>query len=53
MKKSRPKIQIKSDMYLSVLFIRTNFLKIRRAVTLIQRIWRGYISREHYAVVSL
>uniref|UniRef100_A0A672LLI6 Myosin VIIA n=1 Tax=Sinocyclocheilus grahami TaxID=75366 RepID=A0A672LLI6_SINGR len=27
-----------------------NFLKVRKAVTLIQRIWRGYISRKHYAM---
>ncbi|KAG1940716.1 unconventional myosin-VIIa-like [Pimephales promelas] len=32
---------------------RTNFLKIRRAVTLIQRIWRGYISRKNYAVMRV
>lgn len=43
---------MKSDVYLAVLFSRTNFLKLRRAVTLIQRIWRGYISRKRYAVVS-
>uniref|UniRef100_A0A671LN89 Unconventional myosin-VIIa-like n=1 Tax=Sinocyclocheilus anshuiensis TaxID=1608454 RepID=A0A671LN89_9TELE len=29
---------------------RANFLKVRKAVTLIQRIWRGYISRKHYAM---
>uniref|UniRef100_A0A672S5Q9 Myosin VIIA n=1 Tax=Sinocyclocheilus grahami TaxID=75366 RepID=A0A672S5Q9_SINGR len=29
---------------------RTNFLRVRKAVTLIQRIWRGYISRKHYAM---
>lgn len=39
-------------MYLSVLFTRIKFLKVRRAVTLIQRIWRGYITRKHYTVVS-
>ncbi|XP_048023383.1 unconventional myosin-VIIa [Megalobrama amblycephala] len=32
---------------------RTNFLKLRRAVTLIQRIWRGYISRKRYAVMRV
>ncbi|XP_067278800.1 unconventional myosin-VIIa [Pseudorasbora parva] len=32
---------------------RTNFLKVRRAVTLIQRIWRGYIARKHYAVMRV
>uniref|UniRef100_A0A8C2G9D7 Myosin VIIAb n=1 Tax=Cyprinus carpio TaxID=7962 RepID=A0A8C2G9D7_CYPCA len=30
---------------------RTNFLRVRKAVTLIQRIWRGYISRKHYTVM--
>ncbi|RXN27013.1 unconventional myosin-VIIa-like isoform X2 [Labeo rohita] len=32
---------------------RTNFLKIKKAVTLIQRIWRGYICRKHYAVMRV
>ncbi|XP_016151526.1 unconventional myosin-VIIa-like [Sinocyclocheilus grahami] len=32
---------------------RTNFLRVRKAVTLIQRIWRGYISRKHYAVMCV
>uniref|UniRef100_A0A8C1WV52 Myosin VIIAb n=1 Tax=Cyprinus carpio TaxID=7962 RepID=A0A8C1WV52_CYPCA len=38
----------KTKIFLKV----TKFLKVKNAVTLIQRIWRGYISRKHYAVVS-
>ncbi|XP_059382293.1 unconventional myosin-VIIa-like isoform X2 [Carassius carassius] len=33
--------------------VRTSFLRVRKAVTLIQRIWRGYISRKHYAVMCV
>nr|XP_055035740.1 unconventional myosin-VIIa isoform X1 [Misgurnus anguillicaudatus] len=32
---------------------RTNFLKVKRAVTLIQRIWRGYICRKHYTAMCV
>ncbi|XP_051536832.1 unconventional myosin-VIIa-like [Myxocyprinus asiaticus] len=28
--------------------VRANFLKVKRAVSVIQRIWRGYICRKHY-----
>ncbi|XP_026051993.1 unconventional myosin-VIIa [Carassius auratus] len=33
--------------------VRTSFLRVRKAATLIQRIWRGYISRKHYAVMCV
>uniref|UniRef100_A0A8C1FJK0 Myosin VIIA n=1 Tax=Cyprinus carpio carpio TaxID=630221 RepID=A0A8C1FJK0_CYPCA len=36
----------KTKIFLKV----TKFLKVKNAVTLIQRIWRGYISRKHYAM---
>ncbi|XP_065142943.1 unconventional myosin-VIIa [Paramisgurnus dabryanus] len=32
---------------------RTYFLKVKRAVTLIQRIWRGYICRKHYTAMCV
>ncbi|XP_056586793.1 unconventional myosin-VIIa [Triplophysa dalaica] len=32
---------------------RTNFLKVKRAVTLIQRIWRGYICRKRYTAMRV
>lgn len=37
---------------LSVVYSRTNFLKVKKSVTLIQRIWRGYICRKRYTAVS-
>lgn len=35
-----------------VLLLRTNFLRVKNAVIVIQKFWRGYCCRKNYQIVS-